>query len=551
MLQARLISSLEKCFPESMPTEFTALSRISVLRGERLSFQCAYRETDMAAPHRQWLEPFLDGDLAQFASIRLVELTPSLMPVYPSPRQSDGNFLKKEPGFYPDRLEKLPVCGIPVCSFQTRSLWITVDIPADAPAGEQTLTLGIKRAADMVVLLPLTINVIAATLPEQKMLVTQWFHCDCIADYYRVDIFSEQHWQLIENFARTAVDNGINTLLTPIFTPPLDTAIGHERPTVQLIGVTVEDGKYSFDYSLLDRWIDMCDRIGVKKIEISHLFTQWGAAFAPKVMATVDGEYRRIFGWDTPAAEGEYPIFLRTFLTDFLAHMKARGDDSRCIFHISDEPNRDNLEQYMKSRAVVADLLEDYTVMDALSNFEFWEKGAVKTPVVANNHIKPFIKANVPDLWTYYCCGQSVGVSNRFMAMPGARTRFIGMQFYKYNIVGFLQWGYNFYYNQGSYNFVDPYADSTGQYFVPSGDTYSVYPANDGTATESMRIVQFHEALQDVRALELCESLCGREETVAAIEKICGEVVFHKCVCDSATMIAIREKINSMIEQSL
>ena len=27
------------------------------------------------------------------------------MPVYPTPRQSDPNYLKKEPGFYPDRLE--------------------------------------------------------------------------------------------------------------------------------------------------------------------------------------------------------------------------------------------------------------------------------------------------------------------------------------------------------------------------------------------------------------------------------------------------------------
>ena len=31
--------------------------------------------------------------------------------------------------------------------------------------------------------------------------------------------------------------------------------------------------------------------------------------------------------------------FLRTFIPDFLAHMKARGDDKRCIFHISDEPS--------------------------------------------------------------------------------------------------------------------------------------------------------------------------------------------------------------------
>ena len=383
------------------------------------------------------------------------------------------------------------------------------------------------------------------------MPVTQWFHCDCLADYYRVPVFSEEHWRIIENFVRTAVENGINTLLTPLFTPPLDTGIGHERPTVQLVGVTKEGDKYSFDYTLLDRWIDMCDRLGVKNLEINHLFTQWGAAAAPKIMATVDGEYRRIFGWDTPASEGEYPVFLRTFLPDFIAHMKARGDDGRCIFHISDEPNAKNLEQYTASRAVVADLLEGYTTMDALSNIAFWESGVVKTPVVATNHIQPFIDKDVPGLWAYYCCSQSVGVSNRFFAMPGARTRCIGLQFYKHNTAGFLQWGYNFYYNEGSYNYVDPYADSTGQYFVPSGDTYSVYPAPDGTAYESMRLVQFHEGLQDARALALCEQLCGREATLAALEQACGEIRFDRCICDSAEMIAVREIVNDMIQKAI
>ncbi|MBQ9080430.1 MAG: DUF4091 domain-containing protein [Clostridia bacterium] len=551
MLETRIISSLEKCFSESSPADFAPLERISVLRGERLSFQYAYRETAPDAPHRTWCTPVLLGDLAEFASVRIVEFTPSLMPVYPPPRQSDDDFLKKDPGLYPDRLEQIPKCGIPVCTSMARTLWITVDIPADASAGDHTLTVGIDGAAGPLDRAQLVVHIVAASLPEQTMPVTQWFHCDCLADYYRVPVFSEEHWRIIENFVHAAVSNGINTLLTPLFTPPLDTAIGHERPTVQLVGVTLEGGKYSFDYSLLDRWIDMCDRVGVKYFEINHLFTQWGAAFAPKVMATVDGEYRRIFGWDTPAADGEYPVFLRTFLPDFIAHMKSRGDDRRCIFHISDEPNSKNLEQYTRSRAVVADLLEGYTVMDALSNIEFWQSGVVRTPVVATNHIQPFIDVNVPDLWAYYCCSQSVGVSNRFFAMPGARTRFIGMQFYKYNIAGFLQWGYNFYYNQGSYNFVDPYADSTGQYFAPSGDTYSVYPARDGTATESVRIVQFHEALQDARALALCEKLCGREATLVAMEAICGEIVFHKCVCDSPTLLALRDKVNHMIEQKV
>ena len=68
----------------------------------------------------------------------------------------------------------------------------------------------------------------------------------------------------------------------------------------------------------------MCDRVGIKYFEISHLFTQWGVKAAPKVMATVDGEYKQIFGWDTVSTSDEYRAFLRQFLTEMhhiLAHI--------------------------------------------------------------------------------------------------------------------------------------------------------------------------------------------------------------------------------------
>ena len=36
-------------------------------------------------------------------------------------------------------------------------------------------------------------DVINAKLPEQALMCTMWFHCDCLAIYYKVDIFSEEH----------------------------------------------------------------------------------------------------------------------------------------------------------------------------------------------------------------------------------------------------------------------------------------------------------------------------------------------------------------------
>ncbi len=549
MLRYKLLSSLDKPFLDSKLDDFTPLRKLTMLRNERISVQLVLTDDSAAAPHRRFVGIKIEGVFAPYATKRTLESVPSAMPAYPG--RSDENYLRTTPGLYPDLLAPMQMNGSAACvPGQLHSVWIDIDPMGALPAGNYNLTVVLSDGA-VTERAQLTVEVIAADLPEQALRVTEWFHCDCLASYYGVPVFSERHWEIIENFVRTAVRNGINMLLTPVFTPPLDTHIGGERPTVQLTGVKRTADGWEFDFSRLDRWIDMCDRCGVKYFEISHLFTQWGALHAPKIVAETDEGEKKIFGWDTDATSDEYTAFIRAFLGAFLAHMRARGDDSRCYFHISDEPNAAHLEQYLKAKATVSDLLDGYPVMDALSDYEFYKTGAVTTPIPANNHIEPFIEGGVEPLWTYYCCGQGIGVSNRFLAMPGARTRYIGVQFYKYRVFGFLQWGYNFYYNQGSYDPVNPYVDSTGNYFVPSGDAYSVYPATDGTALESMRIVQFREAIDDLRAMELAGSLAGRDAVIAAIEELTGEVVFSRCVCDSAAMLAIRERINSIIADNV
>ena len=60
-----------------------------------------------------------------------------------------------------------------------------------------------------------------------------------------------------------------------------------------------------------------------------------------------------------------------------------------------------------KRQAQAEDLLEGCQVIDALSSLEFYRQGLVRQPVPANDHIQPFIDAQVPGLWVYYCCAQS------------------------------------------------------------------------------------------------------------------------------------------------
>ena len=111
-------------------------------------------------------------------------------------------------------------------------------------------------------------------------------HCDCIAQYHGADMFSERFWALLERYVKMAADYGINLLYTPLFTPPLDTQIGGERLTCQLVEVTVEDGLYRFGFDRLSRWFAVARRCGITRFELSHFFTQWGAKCTPKIMAS-------------------------------------------------------------------------------------------------------------------------------------------------------------------------------------------------------------------------------------------------------------------------
>ena len=548
MIKLKLVSSLEKAFVDEKIEKFKSLERLSALRGERVSFQLLYISEGEDAPlYSKRMAVTKSGELSELATLRNVVSVPVERTT--NFDSFDDNYLRLEPGIFPDILMPLHYGGCIVSpKDRLHSVWIEIDIPKDAEAKEYKLAFGLEGVGEA----SLTLEVIAATLPESEIKFTQWFHCDSLAHYYRVDMWSDEHWKIVRNFMKTAVRNGINMILTPTFTPPLDTAIGGERLTAQLVSVKLSGGEYEFDFTLLDKWVDMADEVGVKYFEIAHFFTQWGAGHAPKVMATVDGEYKKIFGWETDATSPEYRKFLRAFLTKFLAHMKSRGDDKRCYFHISDEPHIEHMESYKAAREIVADLLQDYTIMDALSSFEFHKHGITDMAIPGSNHIDPFIEAGVKGLWTYYCCAQSKDVSNRFIAMPSYRTRSIGIQMFKFDIVGFLQWGYNFYMNFHSCDPINPYIQQDGDDWIPAGDAFSVYPAPAGDAYESLRIIVFHEALQDISAMKLLEKYIPKERIVELIEKRLGkELRFDVCARCADEILDIRESVNALIKEQL
>lgn len=537
----KLISSLEKVFFKQNPN-IKEHTRGSMLKNEMYSFQLVGWIHD-EEEQRIKCQYSIESEILPYIDVKKVGYVPSELPSIEI--DDDADYITKEPGLFPDPLLEIKNAEIELANNQTRSFWIIIN-PESNVSGTFLIKIKIENSERGISEeLRFTIEIIDAELPVLDIYNTGWFHGDCIAEIHNVKMLSDEYFDIIDKYMRVYVKFGHNMILTPIFTPPLDTFVGGERPTNQLVEVSINCGKYEFDFRMLMHWINLCRSNGIEYFEISHIFTQWGAKHTPKIMASVDGEYRKIFGWETDALSNEYVGFLNTFLPQLVKFLKDEDIFEHCFFHVSDEPKKEHEEQYKMAKSILAQYVNEEQMIDALSEFSFYEKGIIKKPIVSNDHISSYLEHGVTDLWTYYCMAQRKAVSNRFMAMPSYRNRILGYQLYYNQIKGFLQWGFNFWFTQGSEKVINPYCDTTAGGAFPSGDAFVVYPIDlNGNVVCSLRLYVFNEGLQDLRALKLLEDMTNRQYVMKYLEDIDG---FDEYPRNSEYILELREEINKQI----
>ncbi len=527
--------------------KFKSFEKFGALRGEKFSFQAVIESREPM---------FCDATLSVSSDVPyklyIVREVPVELAAHVN--RSDDGYLSKKSGLYPDLLEPMTEkTRIKLLPNEPRVIWVELNVPTDAEKGVHEIKLEVQSGENKAKK-SFSLDVIPAILPKQKLLYTQWFHFDCLSSYYGVEPMSKEHIQIISSFMDNYAEFGGNMILTPIFTPALDTEIGGERPTVQLVDVRKTESGYTFSFEKLDKFMSLAESKGIKHFELAHLFTQWGAKCTPKI---VDENGEKLSGWFLSADSDEYKALLIPLIRELKGFLKRTGRFERCYFHISDEPSDENLESYKKAVSLVKDELADCKVMDALSEPKFFEQGLVKIPVSSNDRTDDFIEKKISPLWSYYCCAQGrKNVSNRFIAMPSVRNRIIALALYKYNLEGFLHWGYNFYYSEESKRLLSPFLTTDGDCSFPAGDPFSVYPSFDGEPMPSLRQFVFFDALQDMRAFSLLEELgMSHKEVVSLLEKEIGEKIkfrdFPKDAnrfFDSFFLLNVRAAVNKKIK---
>ena len=544
-IYAKIVDSMQKVFPSEEPCGEERGK--TVLQNERVNFQLVYKNDSGDAIALAKIDVL--GTLAPYVTIRSAELVPAqYFPQFP-----DTYTYSAQPGLYPDPLKPFGATGAVLPAWQWKAFYVSIEKPDGFEAGVSALRFILRtREGKELSRLSYRLEVLPVSAAESDLKITNWMHYDGIEAKHGVKLFDDGFYGVFEGYLREYVRAGNNMLLTPLFTPPLDTEIGGERRTAQLIGVTVAaDGGYEFDFDELKRFGEFAFAHGIKYLEFSHLFTQWGGKCCPKIMAkTESGEEKKIFGWETASDSKEYLAFLDAFLPQLTGFVRKQGWAKKCYFHLTDEPGAEHLEKYTFLRDFVKARIGDFPVMDAISHYEFYEKGGIDVPVPITSSYAAFENKGIKELFVYYCCGPARDFySNRFLNMPLQRTKIIGAQLYETGVQGFLHWGFNFYNTARSYAEINPYEDTSAGAMFPSGDSFVVYPGR-GDAVGSLRSETLGEAFFEYRVLKTLESYIGRKKTLKILHDF-GVRGYTEYPKNSAAHRKMREKIYAALKRAL
>lgn len=540
------ISALEKV---RAGYRYDTMTACAALRGERVSWQVSVESENIC-----YLSVAVDSPLKEH--VRLYRVLEAVLDQPATEDVTGDGYLAETAGTMPDILVPLAenVTAFTVGRGQRAVVWVRLDVPAETPAGEYSVRVVFQareqaQSATETVATEMTVSVKPVTIAPHTTPYTRWFYPDCIATAHGVPVFSEEHWVLIEKYIETAVDLGITMLLVPTHTPPLDTEVGTARPCVQLVDIEKTGETYTFGFEKFRRYIALCQQHGVRYFEMAHMFSQWGAKCAPNIMVRENGENTYRFGWHTPSDSPDYIAFLKQYIAAIAAEVKALGIEKQTYYHISDEPNMVTMDTYNLAADILRPLLGESKTLDALSDYAFYERGLVKCPVTSVAHIAEFLKHDVPEQWVYYCCGPQTVFPNSFLAMPSARVRILGFLMYKYNIQGFLHWGFNFYHSAVSLYPVNPYLTTSVDGMYPSGDPFIVYPAKDGVYPSIRGELTFH-AMQDIALCRTLEEKIGRAAVVAMIDRAAGgELRFDRYPKENGYLLSLHEDMVKKLEE--
>lgn len=386
-----------------------------------------------------------------------------------------------------------------------RPVWITIDVPSDAVAGDYSANLELFANGKKIETFSLNLNVVDKTLPNY----TEWaFHLDLWQNPYAVartegvEPWSDAHWKALKPTMQMLASAGQKVITATLnkrpwngqTEDPFDTMIEWKKKT---------DGSWEYDYTVFDNWVEFMMDLGITKQINCYSMVPWG-----NILFYYDEETNEEVKVSAAPGTKEYEDLWKPFLTDFTKHLQMKGWENKTLIAM-DERSPAEMKAMLSLLKETAPTL-GVALADNHKSYKLYPDELVDLCVVQGAIVEPEDRAyraskNYVTTW-YVCCGQVF--PNVFTFSAPAEAAFIGWYTIAADFDGFLRWAYNSYTK-------DPLVDSRFRTW-PAGDTYTVYPG----ARSSIRFERLMEGIQDAEKIRIVRAELEQDNSEEGIAKL-------------------------------
>lgn len=229
-----------------------------------------------------------------------------------------------------DHLSNTPTSKI--AAKRTHAVWVSVSVPKDAVPGKYKGSVTVAAEGTQAVEIPLALEVFDWALPDSKefqMFMALEQAPYCVAEQYKVKLWSEEHWQLLEASMRHLGRLGNDWWNIPVLS---NTEFGN-RDDAMVRVIRSKGGGYMLDFTQCDRYLDLaikyCGTPQVINFIVMHPGRPGDGRMSPSPMemhildeATGKLEAIRV---DMHMPEAERRVLWKQVSTGIYRHMQKRG----------------------------------------------------------------------------------------------------------------------------------------------------------------------------------------------------------------------------------
>ena len=369
--------------------------------------------------------------------------------------------------------------AVPAC--ETRPVWCSIEVPRNTPAGRQKAIMQVTNdKQEVVAQLALTINVNARSLPEvaqQKFHLDFWQQPYAVSRYYGVERWSEAHIAALRPYLEALGKAGQKVVSAIMFYEPWGDQ-SHDKFSPMVASTKKVNGTWSYDYSVFDRYVDLCAEYGIKEQINCYSMVPWDMTFR-----YYDERLRRNVDVKTTTDAAIYREIWSNFLEAFKKHLTQKGwFDKTCIaMDERSEPDMLNAYAIASEKGFKMALAGNHhpSLCNKLYDYSL---APAQVQAMTPEQLQYRKERGLPTT-VYFCCADVE--PNIYTSSLPVEAAYLPLHAAANNLDGMLHWSWI---NWDEH----PLTDSRYRLFG-SGDTYCYYPGNRSSVRFERTIEGIHQ----------------------------------------------------------